>query len=98
MLFRSVSQSRYKGVWEAVSTPFMSDESNRLRELYIMGQSLDETGIGLIENSVNKELNFLKTIAKKQEGYVLCSVLVLNGMLCSIVLCILVIYYSCMNS
>ncbi|HMW11347.1 MAG TPA: hypothetical protein PJ987_13000, partial [Bacteroidia bacterium] len=34
-----------QGVWEAVSTPFMSDESNRLRELYIMGQSLDENKV-----------------------------------------------------
>lgn len=31
-----------QGIWEAVSSPFMSDESNSHRELALMGQNLDE--------------------------------------------------------
>jgi len=31
-------------------------------------QTLEETGIGLMENSVNEELNSLKTIAEKTGG------------------------------
>ena len=31
-----------QGVWEAVSTPFMSDASNNLRELAIMGENLKD--------------------------------------------------------
>jgi len=34
-----------KGIWEAVSTPFMSDASNTLRELAIMGETMDENRI-----------------------------------------------------
>lgn len=39
--FRNTAQ----GVWEAASSPFMSDESNTLRELAIMGQSLEDEKI-----------------------------------------------------
>lgn len=31
-----------QGIWEAVSSPFMSDQSNVLRELAIMGEGLEE--------------------------------------------------------
>lgn len=34
-----------QGIWEAVSEPFMSDASNKLRELGIMGQSLEENQV-----------------------------------------------------
>ena len=34
-----------KGAWEAVSTPFMSDASNTLRELSIMGENLEDNRI-----------------------------------------------------
>jgi len=34
-----------KGIWEAVSTPFMSDASNTLRELSIMGDNLEDNRI-----------------------------------------------------
>lgn len=34
-----------KGIWEAVSTPFMSDASNKMRELSIMGETMDENKV-----------------------------------------------------
>ncbi len=34
-----------QGTWEALSSPFMSDASNNLRELGIMGETLDENQI-----------------------------------------------------
>lgn len=40
-LFTSVAHTA-EGVWEAVSTPFMSDASNNMRELAIMGENLKE--------------------------------------------------------
>lgn len=40
-LFTSVAHTA-EGVWEAVSSPFMSDASNNMRELAIMGENLKE--------------------------------------------------------
>ena len=34
-----------QGIWEAASSPFMSDESNAMRELAIMGQTLEDESI-----------------------------------------------------
>lgn len=34
-----------QGIWEAVSEPFMSDASNKMRELAIMGESLEDSHI-----------------------------------------------------
>jgi len=46
-----------KGVWEAVSAPFMSDQSNVLRELAIMGEGLDEEKVYRKTNR-NKSINY----------------------------------------
>lgn len=34
-----------EGLWESVSEPFMSDASNKMRELAIMGESLDDANV-----------------------------------------------------
>jgi len=46
-----------QGVWEAVSAPFMSDQSNVLRELAIMGEGLDEEKVYRKTNR-NKSINY----------------------------------------
>ena len=53
------------GIWEAVSSPFMSDASNKLRELAIMGESMDEQGV-YHKTDENKSLQYDQMIFKPE--------------------------------
>ena len=50
-----------KGIWEAVSSPFMSDQSNSLRELEIMGESITDEK-NLKQPDKNKALQYDKLV------------------------------------
>lgn len=54
-----------KGIWESVSSPFMSDASNKLRELAIMGESMDEEGM-FHKTDANKSLQYDQIIFKPE--------------------------------
>jgi len=52
--FNSIKNTA-QGIWEAVSSPFMSDASNTLRELSIMGETLEQNKI-YHKTDINKAL------------------------------------------